>query len=109
MNKKVLHIISGDLDGGAARGAYWLHLALLDLNVDSKILTNSTKKYKDKRIYSLIDKPYLKVLFYFKFKLNSILLNFYNLHVYKKDVTLVVYMHLDEKVTNYFRRSCSVS
>lgn len=28
---KVLHIVTGDLSGGAARGAYWLHLGLKEL------------------------------------------------------------------------------
>lgn len=41
---KILHIVAGDLGGGAARGAYWLHCGLKELGVDSKIITNS-KKY----------------------------------------------------------------
>jgi glycosyltransferase involved in cell wall biosynthesis len=38
---KILHIVSGNLSGGAARGAYWLHLALVELGIDSSILTDS--------------------------------------------------------------------
>ena len=38
---KILHIVSGDLNGGAARGAYWLHKALNENGIDSKIYTNS--------------------------------------------------------------------
>ena len=38
---KVLHIVAGDLNGGAARGAYWLHSGLKELGVESKIFTNS--------------------------------------------------------------------
>jgi glycosyltransferase involved in cell wall biosynthesis len=38
---RVLHLVAGQLAGGAARGAYWLHLGLRELGVDSKILTNS--------------------------------------------------------------------
>jgi len=34
----VLHITGGDLYGGAARGAYWLHQGLLDIGVESKMI-----------------------------------------------------------------------
>lgn len=35
---KVLHLIAGNLASGAARGAYWLHLGLLNNGIQSKIL-----------------------------------------------------------------------
>ncbi|KLN95488.1 glycosyltransferase family 4 protein [Moellerella wisconsensis] len=38
---RVLHIVGGDLSGGAARGAYWLHQALLHSGVDSWLLCDS--------------------------------------------------------------------
>ena len=38
---KILHIVAGDLSGGAARGAYWLHLGLKEIGVNSRIFTNS--------------------------------------------------------------------
>ncbi len=47
---KVLHILAGDLSGGAARGAYWLHLGLKELGVDSKILTNSKITFNDNSV-----------------------------------------------------------
>lgn len=37
---KILHLMAGELSGGAGRGAYWLHRALLDLGVESSLLTN---------------------------------------------------------------------
>ena len=37
---KVLHIASGSLNGGAARGALWLHQALLRRGVASTLLSN---------------------------------------------------------------------
>ncbi len=40
--------------GGAARGAYWLHLGLRKLGVDSKILTNSRHALEDDSIVSII-------------------------------------------------------
>lgn len=50
---KVLHLVAGDLDGGAAKGAYWLHLALMEKGVDSIILTNSIKKNLGQNVMSI--------------------------------------------------------
>lgn len=65
---KVLHVVSGDMSGGAARGAYWLHLALLEQGVTSRIITDaipdSTKKYK--HVYSLKENKVFNFLFYFQ-------------------------------------------
>lgn len=44
---KVLHLISGNLGGGAAKGAHLLHEGLLNQNIDSKILTNSKTTFSD--------------------------------------------------------------
>ncbi len=50
---KVLHIVAGDLGGGAARGAYWLHQELRRLGVDSIILTDSRATYDDPSVFSI--------------------------------------------------------
>ena len=52
---KVLHLIAGDLRGGAARGAYWLHQALLGLDVNSLVLTNSKDTFGDDKVISLVN------------------------------------------------------
>lgn len=49
---KVLHVIGGDLSGGAARGAYWLHQGLMNIGVDSKIITNSKIELFDTSVKS---------------------------------------------------------
>ncbi len=49
---KVLHIIAGNLDGGAARGAYWLHQGLLKKGIESYVLTDSEITFGDHRIIS---------------------------------------------------------
>lgn len=46
----VLHIVGGDLRGGAARGAYLLHVGLRELGVESHILTNSKHRIADPNI-----------------------------------------------------------
>lgn len=38
---KILHVVAGDLSGGAARGAYWLHSGLRELGIDIKVFTSS--------------------------------------------------------------------
>jgi glycosyltransferase involved in cell wall biosynthesis len=46
---KICHLTSGDLDSGAARGAVGLHLSLLEMGIDSYLITNdanSVNRYK---------------------------------------------------------------
>jgi len=50
----ILHIVAGDLDGGAARGAYWLHQELLRQNVASKILIKSNSKVDDPNVVNIL-------------------------------------------------------
>jgi glycosyltransferase involved in cell wall biosynthesis len=59
---KVLHLIGGDLGRGAALGAYWLHKELLNLGVESKILTNSSETYIDKSVTSIVSDLRGKIL-----------------------------------------------
>ncbi|WP_462380533.1 glycosyltransferase family 4 protein [Pseudomonas sp. Marseille-QA0892] len=49
----VLHIVAGDLNGGAARGAYWLHRGLRDIGVNSHLLTNSHDTHGDDSVSSV--------------------------------------------------------
>jgi glycosyltransferase involved in cell wall biosynthesis len=57
----VLHVVAGDLSGGAARGALWLHQGLLKKKVNSNILTNSKDNLNSKRIYSLSKNFFLRL------------------------------------------------
>jgi len=50
---KVLHIVAGNLNGGAAKGAYCLHTGLRNVGVDSKILTNSPDIIGDPSVTSI--------------------------------------------------------
>lgn len=67
---KVLHIVAGELSGGAARGAYWLHRGLLDLGVESKILTNSSQTFGDDTVTSTLKGQKSKVASIFLHKLD---------------------------------------
>lgn len=50
---KVLHLVAGDLSGGAARGAYWLHRAQRKIGIESSILTNSRTTLNDQFVHSI--------------------------------------------------------
>ncbi len=50
---KILHVIGGELSGGAARGAFWLHEGLQRRGVESKILTNSKSTLGDHNTVSV--------------------------------------------------------
>ena len=73
----VLHIVSGSLTGGAARGAYWLHLGLRDLDVSSHLLTNSLETYGDENVLSVVNSNKDKVLRIFRSQADSCFSRFY--------------------------------
>ena len=60
---RVLHLVAGDLDGGAARGAYWLHRAQRRIGIDSKILTNAASNLGDDSVIALGDTRAQKLKF----------------------------------------------
>lgn len=49
---KILHLVAGDLSGGAARGAYWLHLAQRALGIDSVLMISGQKDVADPSVVS---------------------------------------------------------
>jgi len=59
---KILQIVAGDLTGGAARGAYWLHLGLRELAIDSKIVINGRETFGDKNVMSIVENTQSKIL-----------------------------------------------
>ena len=50
---KILHVVGGDLSGGAARGAYWLHNALNQYGVKSKLMVSRASKTKDPNVIEI--------------------------------------------------------
>lgn len=49
----ILHVVAGNLNGGAAKGAYILHKGLLKQGVKSKILTNSRNTLNDPTVSTI--------------------------------------------------------
>lgn len=75
---KVLHLVAGDLNGGAARGAYWLHLGLKELGVDSKILTNSKITFGDDSVVTILVSKKAKLFNMIRNQLDNICTIFYS-------------------------------
>lgn len=51
---RVAHLVAGDLGGGAARGALWLHRALVGLGIDSTLLTDGPGLEGDSTVRPLL-------------------------------------------------------
>lgn len=49
----ILHLVSGRLNGGAAKGAYWLHKGLIEEGVNSRILCNSRETYNEDTVFTI--------------------------------------------------------
>ena len=44
---KVLHLVAGNLSGGAARGAYWLHQEQREIGIHSTLVTSGRDNLGD--------------------------------------------------------------
>lgn len=86
---KVLHIVSGDLSGGAARGAYWLHEALRLKGINSLVLTTSRETNNDETVLSLTKSKLGYVKSIFRNQIDFILLK-----LYKKSLTKMLSLGL---------------
>jgi glycosyltransferase involved in cell wall biosynthesis len=60
---RIVHIVGGNINGGAGRGALWLHQAQIDLGLDSHLFTlsDSEKVQKFENVYSFPISRYDKV------------------------------------------------
>lgn len=76
-NLKVLHLVIGDLAGGAARGAYWLHQGLLSHGVDSRILNDSPVSFQDKTLTTVSSSKKDQFLRFLRRRLDSAPASFY--------------------------------
>lgn len=68
----ILHIIGGNLNGGAAKGAYLLHQELKERGVNSKILTNSPNIFEDPSVASTTTNTKGKIINKFNAKLDKL-------------------------------------
>lgn len=70
---KILHLVAGGVNGGAGRGAYTLHLELLNLGIESVVLTDSNDDINyNNKVFSITNNR-------FKFYEKKIKSRFFNL------------------------------
>lgn len=74
---RVLHLVGGDLNGGAAKGAVWLHKGLREIGVESKILTNSKDTLGDADIVSASKTVWQLIGNAFRARVDELPLRFY--------------------------------
>lgn len=74
---KILHIVAGDLSGGAARGALCLHQELKILGIDSKVLTNSKITQCDDKVFTTVRDKKSKFINMLRSQIDGIFLCFY--------------------------------
>ncbi|WP_412778170.1 glycosyltransferase family 4 protein [Thalassospira lucentensis] len=74
---KVLHIVAGNLSGGAARGAYWLHLAQRKLGIDSKLLTDTGVGVSSNAVVTFRRTPFERVKILLLGRLEKLLIRIY--------------------------------
>ena len=74
---KVLHLVSGSLSAGAAKGAYYLHQGLLKIGVDSHVLTDSNETYLDKTVTSISKNAPQKIVRAVQRKIDTLPVKFY--------------------------------
>lgn len=70
---KVLHLVAGELSGGAARGAYWLHQAQRVAGIDSILMTSARNDLGDSSVISLTKSFWQKLKFILISQLNGLL------------------------------------
>ena len=59
----ILHLQSGELTGGAARGTYWLHSALCEIGVDSHLMISGRDAKGDDSVTALANSQFKRVDF----------------------------------------------
>ena len=74
---KVLHLVAGELNGGAARGAYWLHQAQRAAGIDSVLMTSSRSDLGDSSVISLAKSSWQKLKFMLLPRLGGLLKGLY--------------------------------
>lgn len=81
---KIVHIVAGELDGGAAKGAYNIHKALRKKDIDSFILTTGRNIYKDPYVISVGDSRLSKISNYLRSQLDLL-----RIRRYKKSLNTI--------------------
>ncbi len=73
----VLHLVGGDLNAGAGRGAFWLHHGLRAIGIESRILTNSAYYPNNERVIYITRSRMEKVQNLMRAQLDALPVRFY--------------------------------
>jgi glycosyltransferase involved in cell wall biosynthesis len=100
---RVVHIIAGELNGGAARGSYWLHKGLIAQGIDSKIITNAKDDLSDPNIKSLSKSKPRRLLSLLIGQLDSVVLLMFPKR--KQRIFSTGFFGLDFKSNEFFKEA----
>lgn len=100
---KVLHLIGGELTGGAARGAYALHKGLEKRGVHSRVLTDSNNTLSDPSVISVAKDGSGKFKRLLRQQLDSFFLRFYRKR--KKNIFSVGLSGYDFRKTDAYKEA----
>ena len=78
---KILHVVSGDINLGAAKGAMNLHKGLCDLGVDSYVLNNGSINLTDDKVINIRQSLIDRIKFFILSRIDRLLVKF----IYKKN------------------------
>lgn len=77
---KILHIVAGEINGGAAKGAHILHKELIKQNINSSMLTNAKNQTLAMDVNSIITGKTSRIFHIIRNQMDSLLFS-----IYKKD------------------------
>lgn len=100
---KVVHLVAGELDGGAARGAYWLHKGLIELGVDSHVITNSKTDLGDTNVTLLPDSSVVRFVSKIIRRLDSWIIKMYPRN--KEQIYSTGFAGLNYKKNKHYKRA----
>ncbi len=74
---KILHVVAGNLQGGAAKGALWLHQAQLKIGLESQIISNGTGEITDAGITTISTNFFSRIKFHILHLLGTLPIRLY--------------------------------
>lgn len=97
----ILHLVAGDLTGGAARGAYWLHKGLISQRVTSTLLISGRSSEIDSNVICLSDSKLGRLKTLIRSQFDPLILKFYKKH--SGNIFSTGYMGFDFTKTQHYK------
>jgi glycosyltransferase involved in cell wall biosynthesis len=75
---RILHLMAGSIEEGAARGLYWLHEGLLNKGIDSKILIQQEyRRVQDNTVSVITRSKKTRIINYFNIMMEKLIVHYY--------------------------------